>query len=422
MAAFILLLECIILSFFQANGVESRPVGIMLFAVVLFTLGYFWDLGHSKRLKPVIIPLILGYLMRIALVIFDVYGRSVYLLPNSGGDTEMFYWNAIQYALYGYAVRGGLLSTLMGTLFQWIGLSRVFGQFILMLCSIVALHMAERIMEEFRVETRYRIRVMYILCLLPNFAILSSVFLRESCIIMFVAISLMCFAKWFVGKAEYWFWLAFIFVFAGSAFHSGSVAVAVGYIVVRFLYDRSKQKFRFTWKNILPVVIFILIFLFLFNNYGDRLFAKMMNITSIEDIASGVGQGGSSYAKYVGNSSTPLNMILYTPLRVVFFMFSPFPWNWRGLSDIIAFCLNSMFYLVVVFKAVKTIMRRRTPHKNAIIALMIIALCTVFVFAWGCSNTGTAVRHRDKMVVLYGVLMALTWSHRKNRYSRENWK
>ena len=53
-----------------------------------------------------------------------------------------------------------------------------------------------------------------------------------------------------------------------------------------------------------------------------------------------------------------------------------------------------------------------------VIAFLIIALCTVFVFAWGVSNTGTAVRHRDKMVILYGVLLGLSWKPSKQRQAR----
>ncbi len=39
--------------------------------------------------------------------------------------------------------------------------------------------------------------------------------------------------------------------------------------------------------------------------------------------------------------------------------------------------------------------------------LLLVAACMVFVFAWGVSNTGTATRHRDKMVILFGILYGL---------------
>ena len=180
LAAFVLLIECMILAFLQANGLEGRPAVAMLVVIGIFTLAYFWDIGRSERLKPVRTPLVLGYLMRLALLVFDIYGREIYSLPNSGADTEMFYRYAVQKAVFGDGGRGGLLSELIGTVFSWTGVSRLFGQFILMLCSVVAIHMAERIMEEMEIEKRHRIRAMYILCLLPNFAILSVIFVRVS--------------------------------------------------------------------------------------------------------------------------------------------------------------------------------------------------------------------------------------------------
>ena len=42
--------------------------------------------------------------------------------------------------------------------------------------------------------------------------------------------------------------------------------------------------------------------------------------------------------------------------------------------------------------------------------LFIVSFVTTFVFAWGVSNTGTASRHRDKMIILYGVMYSLVMS------------
>ena len=46
-------------------------------------------------------------------------------------------------------------------------------------------------------------------------------------------------------------------------------------------------------------------------------------------------------------------------------------------------------------------------NKDQTIAIIIISISIVFVFAWGVSNTGTAARHRDKIVMLFSVLYAL---------------
>ena len=269
--------------------------------------------------------------------------------------------------------------------------------------------MADAAMRELRVENRRRKYAMYVLCLLPNFGIVSSIFLRESLVTMFISISLVCFVRWLNGRSDLWFLLAFVFSFAAARFHSGSVAVAVSYIVVRLLYNKKRGVFRLTWQSIVPAIFFMLVFVFLFNNYSDTLFGKMTGVDSLEDIANTSTVAGSSYAAYVGNSSTPLNMLLYTPLRLVFFLFAPFPWQWRGLSDIIAFCFSSMFYLLVLVRAVSYLKKREQKNRQAVIALLIVALATAFVFAWGVVATGTAIRHRDKMVVLYAIMLGVTW-------------
>lgn len=418
MSFFTLLLECLLMAMLQANGIEGRPVVAMLIAIGVFSLAYFWDLGRSQRLKTVVAPLVLGYLMRLFLLLFDLYGRGIYPLPNSGADTEAFYRAGLQYAL-GYPTREGAFISVAGTLFSWLGNSRIFVQFLLMLCSMVALHMAERIMEELNVEDAQRSRAMYIVCLLPNFAILSSIFSRESIVTMFIAVSLACFVRWFVGHGEPWLLLACIFALCASRFHSGSMAVAVGYIIVRLLYNNRQKSFHFTWKNVIPALFFLLMFVFLFNNYADTLFGKMAGVDSLEDIANTNAAGGSSYAAYVGNSNNLFNMVIYTPLRLVFFLFSPFPWQWRGLSDIIAFCFSSVFYLWVLGRTVSYLKSVSLEKRAVITALLIVGLSTAFVFAWGVSNTGTAVRHRDKMVVLYGVLWALTDKNTQNVMSRK---
>lgn len=407
LAFFTLLIECLLLSIFQANGVEGRPVLVMLVAIGAFSVAYFLDLGRSRRLKLVATPLVLGYLMRLFLLLFDLYGRRIYTLPNSGADAEMFYYAGLQYAM-GYSTREGAFISVVGTLFAWLGNSRIFVQFLLMLCSMVALHMAERVMETLDVEDQQRMRTMYILCLLPNFGILSSLFLRESIVTMIVSVSLVCFARWMTGHGEPWFVLAFIFAFCASRFHSGTMAVAVGYIAVRMLYDKRCGEFRFTWRNIAPTVFFLLVFVFLYHNYSDVLFGKMANVDSLEDIANTRMLGASSYGAYVGNSDNLFNMLIYTPLRLAFFLFSPFPWQWRGVSDVIAFCFSSAFYLWTLVRVISYLRNSHGKKRIFVVALLIIAVSTAFVFAWGTSNTGTAVRHRDKMVVLYAAMLALS--------------
>jgi hypothetical protein len=276
-----------------------------------------------------------------------------------------------------------------------------------MLCSIVAIIYADKIMVTIDLNYRSRITALYVLALLPNYAILSSVFLRESFVTMFITISLYFFIKWWAGKSELNFWLAFIFVFMASSFHSGAIGVAMGYVFARVLYNRKNCSIRISFRTIIPAIIFGIIFVYLYNNYAELLFGKMTNIESINDIANINTGGGSSYAAYVGNSNSLVSIILYTPIRMLMFQFSPFIWQIRGLSDIIALCFDSFYFLYVTYKVIRYFGLDYTKNKTLVILLFIIALTTTFVFGWGVTNTGTALRHRNKMAVLYAVLLGL---------------
>ena len=139
----------------------------------------------------------------------------------------------------------------------------------------------------------------------------------------------------------------------------------------------------------------------------------MNNVDSLSDIGNVNTEGGSSYAAYVGDSSSVFNMMIYTIPRIVYFLLSPFPWQWRGMGDIIAFVFSSLFYFFTIKNAFVFIKKANQKNKSYVIIVFIVALCTAFVFSWGVTNTGTATRHRDKMIILYGLLYAL--SHRDYR-------
>ena len=135
--------------------------------------------------------------------------------------------------------------------------------------------------------------------------------------------------------------------------------------------------------------------------------SKMVGVENIEDVANTLEIGGSSYAKYVGNSNSIGNMIIYTPLRIVYFLFSPFPWQWRGITDIIAFLFSSLYFLYILALSLRNLINPvHIKQKDKQILMMILTIAVVFVYSWGVSNTGTAARHRDKLVPLFAVLWA----------------
>jgi len=406
MFSFLLVLVCCTITYlFRTLGFECVQY-IEIFTVILTLPTFLIDISKDKILKKYLLPLLCAYIFRLILLFFDVYGNSIFLLPSSGGDSWAYYNNSVLFSKGVQISYGKPFTTIMGFLERFIGTNKLFVQFFIVISSIITIIFVIKIVELLDLSFKTKYCCIFLLCVLPYYAILSSIFLRESFVSMFVSISLYYFIKWFILKKKKFFVCSLIFIFVASSLHSGVIGVAFGYVLVVLLYDQLNNIYRIMPKNIVFACILFCVMFYIYNKYPSVFFGKMENIKNISDIADNVSRGGSSYSQYVGDSSTLSNMIIYSFPRIFYFLFSPFPWQWRGISDIVSFFFNSFFYLFTIIKAFR-VNRCDIKNKNLVIALIIILLCTIFVFAWGVTNSGTAIRHRDKLVAPFIVLLCI---------------
>lgn len=402
-----MLIECLFLAILTTAGIDSHSFELDIVLILIFSLAYNVEVCGKSNTRVMAAPFLIGYFFRVALLFFDLYGRSIFVLPNSGADSEVFFRNAVSYA-EGLSYIDWPYVIVLGNIMRFLGKSRIFVQFLNLIYSVVTLHITHKILTELDLPLRYHRNIMYVVAVIPNFAILSVILLRESAIIMLLAFSLLFFLRWWKYKSNKAFILAIAFSLFASWFHSGVVSAAIGYAIIYVFYSRSRLRLRLSIKSIFLLLFFVSVFVFLFVKYRDVFFVHLKNLASIDDIANTRVDGGSTYGNIVGDSSSFISMIIHTPLRMVYFLFSPFPWDWRGISDIIAFMFNSLFYFYVIIKALYFVMHRNAANRSLAVSLLIVALAVLFVFSWGVSNTGAAIRHRDKVIILYVAIWAIT--------------
>ena len=401
-----IILQCILMHIIWSLT-HSCPSWLPFILIFIFSIVFYLDIVRSRQLRVISTPLILGYLFRIFLVFFDIYGRNVYVLFGSGADTEYFYYNGIRYANKTSEITNGFVP-LVGIMMRYIGHSRLYIQFLLMLCSVVTLIIVDKCLSMLELPERNRKITAVVIGFLPNFAILSSILLRESVVTMLLAVSIFFLIRWWSGKSSLNYILAFLSAFMASYFHSGAVSLAVGLVVVRLLADRNQKRISISFLSILFTSVLLMIFIFIYTNYSEEFFGKMLGVDSVQDITDNVARGGSSYAMYVGDSSTVWNFIRYSPIRIIMYQFSPFFWQIRGANDIIAMVFDSFYYIFLYYCTIREIVNYKNKQRPLIVLLFIMCLCTTLVFGWGVNNTGTALRHRHKMAALYAVLFGLT--------------
>ena len=96
------------------------------------------------------------------------------------------------------------------------------------------------------------------------------------------------------------------------------------------------------------------------------------------------------------------DLFVGTIQRIGYFLFSPVPWMWRGLGDIVAFLASSCVYLSALIIAGISFIYKKTDYFRLL--LLSVMFFVSGIFAWAVSNGGTALRHREKLL---GVLILL---------------
>jgi len=109
-----------------------------------------------------------------------------------------------------------------------------------------------------------------------------------------------------------------------------------------------------------------------------------------------VGRGAYLAGYYPGST---VDIVLQTPVRVIYFLFMPFPWKVSGLADFIGF-IDVFLYAILIVYTAKAFRNLDKYGRFILLTILSVALVEIVVFAWGTSNFGTAIRHRQKVVCL----------------------
>lgn len=413
----IFIIQALLTNLFFINlGIEGLPILI----IVTTSLFLIFDLAQYDFPKEIFLILFLTYFLRLFLLFFDLYGREYFVLPNSGLDSEMFNQSAIVGLATGNYGNGHVYSVVIGFLYSFFGYERIIPQFFNVLLSIQAIVLIYKTMGLYHIHQKAKFLALILISLLPNFAIMSSILLRESIIIFLYALSFYYFSKWFIDKNLFWLTLAYVFGLLVSVFHSGSIILVIAYTLILVLFDRRKDKFSLSYQSVFLAITFAFVFVYLFQNYYDLFFAKFSNINELDDVVDIYVMGESGYSTGYAIENPLFNFIINTPVRMFYFVFSPLPWTWRGITDVMAFLFSGLFYGSTLYLGVRHLFHRKVQNKNLIFIILLIVMGGIMVFSWGVSNAGTALRHRDKFVGLFILLLAIIMS--ETRFSQAETK
>lgn len=364
--------------------------------------------------------LFLSFVLRMVLMLIDLYADG-FTVPHSGDDTENFYATGLAVAgdmnMLGESIYGGTYSHLLGILFNIYGDDRLFAQYLNILIAVTAIIIVIQIFRMLEVPLKIQIILAAVMAFFPHSLIFSSILLRESIISLIVVCSMYFFIKWYKFKGNHNILLSIIFVVLGGMFHTGVIGILIGYIFAFIFYRHDSGKLKLTKKSAIPFALiaagglYLLMFpeifstLPLFNKFEQEL----SNNKNIYDVFN-TERGESAYLTNLEINNF-LEMIIFAPVKILYFIGSPMPWTLRNLSDLISFFLDSVFYLFAAFVFIKNF---NMLKKNPLLLIVLLSLVSGWlIFGLGISNAGTALRHRFKLFYVIIIALGIIWSKKK---------
>ncbi len=364
-----------------------------------------------------------AYLSRVAFMFWDLYASHIYSLPNSGSDSESYYKQAVYFSeninlLSSNQVE--LYSKIIGSVFYLTGPERIIGQYINVLLGLSIVFIVYKLLLILEVDKQIAKIILLIASFFPNALIMSAIFLREIFPTFLLAASLYFFIKWLKYQRLPHAILSLGALGIASIFHSGVIGVALGYFFGFLFYDKTQNKLRFSTKSITSFVLIVAVVVISLTYFDDVIFGKFRNVEEIGDIYSKANQrlGGSAYLTSI-TINNPIQLVIFGPIKTFYFFTSPLPLNWRGFMDIFTFMTDSMLYLMTIVYTVKN--RKLFGDKKVLIVCLIWMLVGAgLIFGIGVSNAGTAVRHRQKLMAIFLVLLGVVLDEKKKSLTKSD--
>lgn len=390
--------------YYAATGGDPAAllVGILSMVVLLIVSGILINL----KIKEFKIKVILYIMVLIQLVIAFI-DNYITIFPLMGFDPRAF--ESLAWFSYENAVnvgRGAYNYYILNPIYKLIKIrsAMVFEVLNILFTLLININIYETL-KRLKVDKKLLFLLMGISALSPISLIYRTGILREAIIIMFISFSLKNFIYYCIDKNNFAMIRAFVYSGIGAIFHSGAIFIVGGYFLA-LSGGKKNQKVYQILVFIVGIVGFILFKDILLEKVGGgdvEAIIRANNYTSLK-------MAGSGYLQSITTDSLA-QIVMYLPLFIFYFLFSPTPDMFRGVLDIVSFSLNSSIFIYLIFNGINTFRKIKNrlinQEKKIIKCLFISILFTVAVFSIGTRNAGTALRHRDKIVPLLIVVFAI---------------
>lgn len=386
---------------------------LVLGAIIILAISWFN--------RQIMIILLIAFLLRASLALFHAY---IYPLPDSTTDAQVFLDTAVNWSQGGLREAGNYFTTgaflyswLLSLAYSLLGASSLLAQAINVFFGTLIPLNVYLISKELW-GTPAALRATWLSAFFPSLVLYSAIPMREPIVTYLLTSSLVFLVRWYRTARGRAFVSAVILCLASVLFHTALFAafLALGFVLTLRLLQALIGPSHGLQPGILRYTVAILSFLsvislILYTGVGLEKIGSVSSV-SIEALQNQQEWAARSRgATYLENLlvTSPASLVWQSPIRITFFLLTPFPWMVRGGGDIAA-ALDASLYAVLIALFIRK--RRTVWSAPPAQAILLVLLALLLLYALVTSNYGTALRHRSTIAPLFLILMPLTnhWS------------
>jgi len=256
------------------------------------------------------------------------------------------------------------------------------------------------------------IKVGWILALYPTLVLYSCLVLREAYVWFFLLVALYGIVCW--SKDGGFKSLIIIFIgFSGATiFHGGMFVGGFVFLIILVLFYFIKiiKSLKFLKISINSLTILSLLIITMFYILSLDSIPKLGSVKRIfdfEQLVTEISDRNINRAAYPEWTipKTSFELIYKAPIRIIYFIFSPFLWDIKKFSHLLGF-FDGIFYLMLFILFIKNF---KSIWSNRSLRIIFIILASYLVaYGLGTGNFGTGIRHRTKFIIV-AILMVAPW-------------
>jgi len=353
-------------------------------------------------------------------------GHYVITLPDSTADANTFEFMAWTHSLrdinlidhqnfssllkYYEGPSAHFISFFYGIFYYFLGRSILLLQSISLLFGIGCIFLGWKL-AIILWDNRIANKVGWTMALFPSLILYSVLTMREVYVSFFLLVALYGVVKWVKTDNLISFFLAMAGFIGGIFFHGSIFVGAIAFVLIVGLRNLKKiyvspLRYRFNYK----IFTVLLLFTFLLVSYLTNKinvpylgnFEKSSNVIKLLHKTTINTRGTASWPAWL-KINYPSETFYKLPVRAIYFMFAPFPWDVKKKSHLIG-VFDSFLYMYLVYLIFCN--RKAIWRDPALTIILIILMVYIFVFAIGVGNFGTGIRHRSKFVMILILLAA----------------